>query len=141
MRIRHLAIILLVAGSLSIVGCGRGGPKTHRVNGLVEHTSGDVELLVGSTIEVALVGDPSVRASGEIGENGYFKLQSLHNGATITGAREGTYQARIILSDDDRAKLRQAAKAVAPRFRDFKTSGLIVTVPASNEVTLTVSDR
>lgn len=137
MRIHHALIVLLAA---SLAGCGRG-PKTYPVKGIVELTNGEVTLLAGSQVELASLDDPAIRASGEIRADGSFKLQTLHNGDTIGGARLGNYQARIILADDDQANLRRASQAVAPRFRDFKTSGLTVTVPAGEVVTLTVSDR
>ena len=138
MRIHPITIGLLAA---SLVGCGRGGPRTYPVKGVVQLTSGDVKLLAGSHVEVALIDDPTVRASGEIREDGSFKLQTRHNGDTISGVRPGTYQARIILADDDQANLRRAASALALRFRDFKTSGLSLTVPATEAIVLTISDR
>lgn len=57
------------------------------------------------------------------------------------GAVKGTYQVRILLNDDDSASRKRAAQAVAPRFRQFATSGLTVEVPPQGEVTLPVAAK
>ena len=91
-------------------------------------------------LEAALVSDPKVRASGEIQPDGRFKLDTLHAGAILSGAREGSYEVRIILTDDHREHPRQAA-VVAPRFLDFKTSGLLIDVPTRGDITVAVSPQ
>lgn len=128
---------LALAGT---VGCG-GGPKTYPVQGKITLTGGDVSHLAGCTIEAALQTNPYVRASGEIAADGRFTLGTLHEGVLLTGAQEGPYQARILLSDDDRTARRLAARAVAPRYLDFRTAGLSFQAPAAGEVTLTLSPR
>src|SRR5262245_52307772 len=125
MRItRAAAVLLLVA--LASAGCGPGGPKTHPVTGKVELAGGDLSHLAGSHVEAALTGDPTVRASGEIQPDGTFTLETLHRGTVLKGAVEGSYQARIVPSDDDR----RARTAVALRFQQFASSGLSFEVPA-----------
>jgi hypothetical protein len=133
--IRTTAALLLVAAAAS--GCGRGGPRTHPVTGKVEIDGGDLSRLAGSHVEAALAGDPSVRASGEIGPDGRFTLETLHNGDLRKGAVVGSYQARIVPSGDDR----RAAKAVARRYQQFASSGLTFDVPSKGEVTLRVTAR
>jgi len=81
------------------VGCGSAGPTTYRVNGKVELVGGEVKHLAGHHIEAVLTGEPTVRASGEIQQDGSFTLETLHAGVILKGAREGNYQVRIILSD------------------------------------------
>jgi hypothetical protein len=126
---------------LGLLGCGGDGPVTHAVSGKVEVSGGDVKDLAGGYVEAALTTDPTLRASGEIQEDGSFILETLHNGVTLRGAREGTYQVRLILPDNDKGRLRRAQELVAPRFLQFKTSGLTLTVPPPDEVSLLVSKR
>ncbi len=131
------AIFTVLVGTIGIAGCG--GPKTYPVRGKVELAGGDIKLLAGSHVEAVLTTDPTVRASGEIQADGKFRLESLHSGVIRNGALWGEYQVRIILADDDQARRRQARQAVAPRYLDFKSSGVSLEVPVSGEVTITVS--
>src|SRR5687767_9565768 len=108
------AALLAVAGLLGALGCGPGGPKTYPVRGKVELSTGDLAPLAGSHVEAALASDLDVRASGEIQPDGSFTLQTLHDGKILKGAREGSYKARIVLTEEDSKSRRQAAKAVAP---------------------------
>lgn len=126
---------------LGILGCGTGGPKTYPIQGNVTLQGSEVALLAGSHVEAALLSDPTLRASGVIEPDGTFRLETRHAGAVVPGAREGKYSVRIVLSDDDRNILKQAARAVAPRFFDFKTSGLTLDVPATGSVVLALASR
>ena len=112
--------LVLILALLSILGCGRGGPRTHSIKGKVELASGDVKLLAGSFVEAALISDSNVRSSGVIQPDGSFKLGTLHAGSVVNGAGEGKYQVRILLADDDNQAYRQAVTAIAPRFLDFR---------------------
>lgn len=132
---------VLAALLLGIFGCGSGGPKTYPIQGNVTLEGNDVALLAGSHVEAALLNDPTLRASGIIEPDGTFRLETRHEGAIVRGAREGKYSVRIVLSDDDRNILKQAARAVAPRFFDFKTSGLTLDVPATGSVVLALASR
>jgi hypothetical protein len=102
---------------------------------------GDPTVLAGSTVEVALESDATVRASGTIEPDGRFTLDSLKDGRVRRGAPEGTYKARIILGDDDPALQRKAAKVIPARYQRFETSGLTVRVPAEGAVTLALAAR
>jgi hypothetical protein len=82
-----------------------------------------------------------VRVSGLINQDGRFSLETLQAGSLLQGAQEGRYQARIILSDDDPDLRRRAAKALAPRFLQFQTSGLSFQVPTPEDVTLQLAPR
>ena len=124
---------------LAAVGCSSDAVRTHAVRGEVALARADVADLAGCSIEVALESDPTVRASGEIGPDGKFSLESLHSGEVRRGAVEGTYKARLILADDDRTQRIRAAKAVAPRFLRFETSGLTIQVPPEGEVVLNIA--
>ncbi len=147
MRARHLPwatrafMVFVCADVLLSAGCTGGAPKTYPVNGRLELSGADLEHLVGSTVEIALLTDPEVRAAGSIQANGSFELESRHGGKRLRGAQAGTHQARIVLADDDREKHARAARSLAPRFRDFKTSNLTIEVPTSGPVLLQVADR
>lgn len=131
----HAATVL----ALGLFGCGPGGPRTYPVKGAVELVEGDVKQLAGNHVEAALTTDPSVRASGEIQPDGSFRLETIHAGTILKGAREGQYQVRIILADDDPASLRRRYATLATRFLRFQTSGLSLQVPATGDLTLKVS--
>lgn len=123
------------------VGCGQRGEKVHTTRGIIDLTDGDVAVLEGSHVELALKSDTNQRASGSIGSDGSFTLETIHAGAVLKGVREGIYHARIVLADDDRAAHKRAKEAVSRRFLDFKTSGWSVRVPSDGTVTLIASKR
>lgn len=135
-------VFILSALSLcNILGCGKTGPKTHSITGKVEVQDGPLERLAGSHVEAVLTGNPNIRASGVIRSDGTFQLETLHSGVILKGAQEGSYQARLILIDEDPA-LRQAAQSVVDaRFLQFDTSGFHFEVPSSEEIVLRVSSR
>src|SRR5438094_2780376 len=123
-RRRHAAVVAVAVMAFvhlaAIGGCGPAGPKTYPVRGKVESTAGGASQLAGNHIEAVLEQDPTVRASGVIQADGSFTLQTLHAGIILKGAREGTYQARILLDDDgDRQARRLRRAAVHPRFLKF----------------------
>ena len=126
---------------VALAGCGQGGPKTYPVQGRVEVPNGDVAALAGSTVEAALDGDPTVRAAGTIEPDGTFALETLHAGEIKKGAVPGTYKVRVILTDDDPAARKRAAKAVHPKALKFETSGLTLQVPPPSEVRLELVAR
>jgi hypothetical protein len=105
--------VVAVVGLAAALGCGPRGPKTYPVRGKVELAAGDVTQLAGNQVEAALEGDPTVRASGVIQPDGSFALETLDTGVTRKGAREGNYQARIVLADDDPAGLRRRCTAAS----------------------------
>jgi|GEM_PF-1290687 len=125
--------------ALLSAGCGSTGPATHAVTGTVRIDGGDAAVLAGGSVEGALEGDKSVRASGEIKPDGSFRLETLQNGAIVGGAREGTFQVRIILPDDDATARKAASKAVAGKYLSFETSGLSFKSPTQAPVTLNLA--
>ena len=136
-----LRLLLLFPLLLLATGCGSSGPATHPVRGQIQLGSGDAALLAGHSVEVALETDPTIRAYGEIREDGSFALETLQAGELQTGALEGKYLARIVLSDDDPVQSRRVAAAIDTRALDFKTSGLSIQVPATGAVTLPIVRR
>jgi len=142
LRQRHnTAALLALAGLIGVLGCGRSGPKTYPVNGKVELSGADVSALAGSHVEGALESDMNVRTSGVIQADGSFTLETPHEGRMRKGAREGTYKARIIPTEEDSKSHRRAAQAVARRFLQFETSGLSFQVPTSGDVVLQVTPK
>lgn len=133
-------VAVVAAGLVALSGCGRDGPETHPVRGRVV-LSGDAGALAGHHVEVVLEGDPAVRASGVIGADGAFDLESLHAGAVRKGARSGRYLARIVPAEegDDGKRLRKPP--VAARYLKFETSGWSFEVPTSDEVKLVATAR
>lgn len=138
--VRTLVVVTAIS-MLSLTGCGNSGPKMHAVKGKVEIEAGEVKNLAGTNIEASLDADPTVRASGVVGADGSFTLETLHEGVIKKGAREGTYQVRFILPDDDKEARRAAARSLDKRFLKFETSGLTLQVPSTGDVTLKVVPR
>ena len=140
MRYRTRALFL-VAAALALPGCDPDLPKTHPVTGKVALAGGDVSHLAGHCVEVVLEGNPNVRASGVIGPDGGFALETLHAEHVLKGVQEGKFQARILRNeeDDDGKKLKKPP--VAPKFLKFDSTPLSIDVPPAGEVTLNVQAR
>ncbi|MBN9120278.1 MAG: hypothetical protein J0I06_14155 [Planctomycetes bacterium] len=102
---------------------------------------GGPEKLAGHHIEAALDGEPTVRASGVIGPDGAFTLETLHNGKILKGAREGTYQARIVPADEDENGKKLKKPPINPKHLKFETSGLSFRVPADSDLALELLPR
>jgi hypothetical protein len=131
----------LVAAAVALTGCGSGEPRTYPIQGRLSVPNGDVAALAGGTVEAALDSDPTVRAAGTIEPDGSFKLETLRAGVIRKGAVAGTYKVRVILPDDDPAARKRAARTVHPRALKFETSGLILQVPATEDVRLELAAR
>ena len=138
MRLSRAAII---AASLVVLGCSRDEPETHSVSGRIVLTGGDASQLAGHHVEAVLEGDPTVRASGVIGPDGAFVLESLHAGAVKKGARAGRYQARVVAAEENEDGKKLRKPPVAAKHLKFETSGLSFSVPATDEVKLVVASR
>jgi hypothetical protein len=140
----HTKVRVTVAAACLLTltaGCGQREPKTYPVAGKVVLSGGDTAKLVGHYVEAALESDPAVRASGVIGPDGNFTLETLHAGAILTGAREGKYQVRIVPADEDDEGRKLKQPPVSPKHLKFETSGLSFQVPANGNVTLQVASR
>ncbi len=144
-RQRNLNILFLwlaaVPALFIALGCSRGGPKTVPVVGQIKLAGGDNGVLAGHTLEIALDSDQLVRAAGEIQSDGSFTLQAIQNGAALSGVFPGTYQARIVLGDDDTARKQLAAKTIHPRHLQFAQSGLALRIPADQPIALEIKRR
>jgi hypothetical protein len=133
--------VAVVAAGLMTLGCGRDGPETHPVSGRVVLTGGDAGQLAGHHVEAVLESDPAVRASGVIGPDGTFALETLDAGAVRKGARAGRYRARVVPAEENEDGKKLRKPPVAARHLKFETSGLSFSVPATEEVKLVVSPR
>lgn len=133
---RVLSVLLLAA-----VGCGPSGPKTHPVEGRVTLAGGDAKRLAGHHLEVVLEGDPSVRASGVIGGDGAFGLETLHAGEILKGVPEGKYRVRVLRAEEGDDGKRLPAPPVAAKYLKFESSGLTLSVPPPGPVTFDLAPR
>lgn len=134
--------VLGAAAVLSVlVGCGNGAPKMYPVSGKASLAGGDAQKLAGHHVEASLDSEPTVRASGIIGPDGTFTLETLHAGTILKGAREGTYRVRIVPADEDDNGKKLKRPPVAAKHLKFETSGLTLQVPANGDVALEFSAR
>jgi hypothetical protein len=138
-RTEGLARILLLLVCYTLAGCGSNGPQTHTVAGRIELQGGEVSRLAGSTLEVALLSNPTTRGFGAIQADGRFALSSLQAGELRSGVPEGQYTARIIPNDEDGESQERASKAIGAKYLQFESSGLVLDVPTQSDVTFSLS--
>lgn len=120
-------------------GCGEAGLVTYPIEGRVVIEAGGPESLEGQFVEVALVEDPSKRATGIIGSDGKFKLETLDKGQVWGGARPGKYQARLTLNDEGDGSVKKPR--IPRKYLDFKSSGWSLQVPPVDQVRLVVGPK
>lgn len=133
--------LIIFVWFLLVSGCADLGPRLYPVSGKVQVSGQDITVLEGSAIEVMSNTDNNIRAAGTINADGSFILETLQMGRMQKGAREGDFKARIVISDDDKAKLRLANKAVQKKYLDFESSGWKVKVPVSSDVLLNLDAK
>ncbi|MFZ4610980.1 MAG: hypothetical protein ACOYNM_14280 [Gemmataceae bacterium] len=133
--------LIIFVWFLLVSGCADLGPRLYPVSGKVQISGQDIGVLEGSAIEVVSEADNNIRAAGTINADGSFVLETLQMGRMQKGAREGDFKARIVISDDDKAKLRLANKAVQKKYLDFESSGWKVKVPVSSDVLLNLDAK
>jgi hypothetical protein len=136
-----LMLVAWITLTLGTLGCG--GPKgvdVHPVKGKVVFDKGELQKLVGATVEFESVKDPLVHAYGPITEGGAFSMSTQTKGVAQVGAVPGEHRVRIIfeVNDDDDSRKRPAP-VIHPRFTRFGESGLKCTVPMDGELVLKVS--
>ena len=133
--------LIIFVWFLLVSGCADLGPRLYPVSGKVQVSGQDITVLEGSAIEVMSNTDNNIRAAGTINADGSFILETLQMGRMQKGAREGDFKARVVISDDDKAKLRLANKAVQKKYLDFESSGWKVKVPVSSDVLLNLDAK
>jgi hypothetical protein len=131
-----LAVAAIVL--LPLAGCNSApaGPPTHPVRGRIEFVrGGTVEQLnnVQATIVFQSVEDPSLRAYGEILEDGTFSLGSTKEGVPLSqpGVVAGEYRGWLAIDEEHR-------HLVAPEFLRAEGSNISFTAPAAEEVVVKV---
>lgn len=135
-QLRNGVLVLLGVVSPLLAGCGESGAKTYSLSGVVEWTGSDANPLTGHLVELTHTSDPTIRAAGVIDSSGRFRVETLDQGVVKPGIREGIYRARLLIQDegDGRSKPK-----IPKKYLDGKTSGWTVQVPASDDITLTVT--
>lgn len=136
---RRLSLSCSIGLTILAVGCGAGGgTQTYPVQGRVVYkSSGNVNNLVGGRVRLQSESDPAVMPVGEIEEGGVFSVGTFVNNQALQGVPAGKYKARVEppQPDSDDGVVR---RFINPRYQNFASSGLTVTVPVSGEVVLTV---
>src|SRR5262245_17079827 len=95
-RSRVIALAVVVAWAGIACGCGSKIPKTYPVTGKVVWTGG--KPVTDGRIEFQSLSDDSLKAVGEIDQDGNFSLTTLRDGAKRVGAVEG--QHRVIVEPE-----------------------------------------
>ena len=126
----------LLACLAVFAGCGSSAQPT-AVGRVVLQQAGAFNF-AGDTLELRSKTDPNKLAFGQIQPDGSFKIESLVDGQVTSGAPAGTYQARLVIADDDYEHKAQASKAIPKKFFSFDTSNLLVEVP-NRDIQLTIS--
>src|SRR5262245_35134694 len=88
--LRVFALVLIVAWTGSACGCGSKIPKTYPVTGKVVWAGG--KTVTGGRIEFKSLSDDSLKAVGEIDQNGNFSLTTFRDGEKRVGAVEGPHK-------------------------------------------------
>ncbi len=110
-------------------GCNGGQPNA---TGHVTLPEGSAFVFAGDTLELRAKQDLQQIAFGQLNPDGSFRIESLVDGKLVRGAREGIYQARIVIADDDYTHKAQAAKVIPKKYFSFETSGLTVQLPSTD---------
>jgi hypothetical protein len=139
MKGRPLLLLTAVLSGL-LGGCGPGGPKTHSVKGkVVTAKPDDLKLLTGQAVEFQSTTEPETRAFGQIQPDGSFTLSTYRQGASLSGAIEGSHRARLMIDvggADGDGRPRKSKWPFDRKYTQFDTSGWMVTVPTDGEVIL-----
>jgi hypothetical protein len=128
--------LLFVALSL-LVGCGEkppAGPETVPLAGKIVFTKGgSVKDLADHSIAIQFenVENPQMQAFGTILDDGTFTMVTQVETRGKPGVVPGTHRVRLNADDT-------SARFVAPRFLDYKTSGITVKAPPDKEVIIEV---
>lgn len=127
---RHQALLTTL---VLLAGCS-AGPKLYPVSGRITFPDGNP--LPEGSVELQARDADGRRwhPRAAVNKDGYFSLATVIGGREQTGAPAGTYDV-IVVSVTGRGTSR-----IDPRFMDFATSGLTVTVnPGKNECPLEVT--
>ena len=127
-------------GGQYITGGGITGNAWHRIVVTLDLAAVDPAPMMKKFVDGALVGTQildGIDNRHSLLPPFYPDLQNFFPGAV----GPPTDHAMYILTDDDKEMRRRAAKAIAPRFLKFETSGLSFEVPAKEALVLKLSGR
>jgi hypothetical protein len=83
-------------------GCSRDSfPKTFPVKGRAVYQGSDRPVASGSTVELVSKSDPTLRAVGDVEENGAFTLYAFKDGKEKQGVVPGEYNVFVEVRGDD----------------------------------------
>lgn len=128
-------LILALGAFLLAATLGCGGPRTYPVEGKIVYANGaEAKELEGGSVEFESE-QGGMTARGGIGPNGSFRVGTFK---LDDGAVPGKHRA-LITPPPSRDFDRPSPPVIDPRFQQFQTSKLEVTIkPEKNEVVLTV---
>jgi hypothetical protein len=134
---RRAAAFALLELALGLSGCQRAPepPPTFPVRGRIEFVRGGPVQKIWDrqgAIQFQSVEQPDVYAFGQINEDGSFTLATMKGTDGWEGAIAGKHRGRLNLDED-------VQHLVAPKFLDYKKSGIEITVPTEGEVVIKVS--
>lgn len=137
---RSVALFVVVSSIVLFSGCGPSRPATYPVKGKVVFENNE-PCQIG-TIEFRSL-DHMVTARGTIEKDGSFTLTTWEPG---DGAVAGSHQIivqQLIITEDLSFKSHNHGKRVPPRYGDYATSGIKVTVKdqPSNDLVITLDSR
>jgi hypothetical protein len=126
-----------VGTGLLAAGCSQAdlpGPKTVPVEGKIVFTKGGTpaDLAdVGVAIQLQSVEMPDLQAVGEIEPDGSFTVATQLDEGMKRGAVPGKHRVRLNADES-------GARLVAPRFLEYETSGIQITVPSADPIDIKV---
>lgn len=80
-------------------------------------------------VELRSKESPDFIAAGLIQPDGTFRVECLVGGKVLKGVPAGSYQARIVISDDDPERRKKVLGSINKKFLSFDTSELTITAP------------
>lgn len=131
-----LPMVALLVFTL-VMGCRAkppSGPETVPLTGKIVMTKGGTAKDLSDhsiSIQFECVEQPTIQAFGEILEDGSFTMMTQLESRGKPGVVPGTHRVRLNADDT-------AARFVAPKFLNYKTSGITVKAPPEKEVVIEV---
>src|SRR5262245_20155918 len=120
------AALAAAAACWGAVGCASDFPKTYPLTGTVV-VKGTRKPLPGGTVELESVSEPSLKAVGEVGEDGSFDFVTYRSdGKEVKGVIAGEHRVRL-------EPPRESGIVIPARYKNFETSGLKITAPAPGD--------
>ena len=134
---RHVAFWLFLALLALVGGCGPSHPPTYAVVGKVVFENGEACQL--GTIEFRSL-EHLVSARGKLEKDGTFQLSTWEPEDGAVAGKHQVIVQQLIITEDLSFAAHGHGPRVNPRYGDYATSGLEVTVEPieKNEITITL---